>query len=354
MVQDLMTGQLDAVNRVNSTLAGSLEDDPAIEVRHTVSDWWLNFAFNFGKGTEPTNLPAIGDLTLRQAVAHAIDRDALVERVYPLTGAPGDSVIRPASTRWHLDIPAEDEFVYDPDLARSMLEDAGYVDGDGDGIREDPATGDALILQVPVSKATPGAVEASQMLVDWLGAVGIRMETEVVSEGRMNDHWGKGDYDAYIWYWSGDPDPDFQLSVFTTGQCGADGWSDGCFSDATFDGLYDEQRTVLDPEARREVVYEAQRYLYDQIPGFVLAYPGSSQAYRTDRIEGWTASPNPDGYVVYGYGVYEYLPLRLKEDAATVSSTGLPIGVWGAASILVGVVVVIGVTVSRRRRRDEA
>ena len=45
----------------------------------------------------------------------------------------------------------------------------------------------------------------------------------------MNDYWGSGNFDAYIWYWSGDPDPNYQLFVFTSDQCGS--WSDGCWKD---------------------------------------------------------------------------------------------------------------------------
>ena len=96
MVQDLIGGQLDAVNRVNSTLASALETDPNIEVRNTVSDWWLNLAFNFGNGTEPDNLPALGDLAVRRAIAHAIDRAALTERT---TRSRGRRVTRSSGPR---------------------------------------------------------------------------------------------------------------------------------------------------------------------------------------------------------------------------------------------------------------
>ena len=100
----------------------------------------------------------------------------------------------------------------------------------------------------------------------------------------MGDFWGAGDFDAYIWYWSGDPDPNYQLFVFTSDQCGA--WSDGCWQDPGFDALYEEQGATFDREQRQQVVFEAQEYVYDQIPGVVLAYPGWLQAYRTDRFDG--------------------------------------------------------------------
>ena len=131
------------------------------------------------------------------------------------------------------------------------------------------------------------------MIADWLDDVGIRMQPEVVGETGMNEHWGKGDYDAYIWYWYGDPDPDFQLSIFTTGQCG--GWSDGCFSDPAFDALYEEQRSVLDRAERREVVYDAQRYLYEQIPGSCCPTPVAPRRSEPTGSKGGPPHPAPTG-----------------------------------------------------------
>ena len=115
------------------------------------------------------------------------------------------------------------------------------------------------------------------------------MNLQPVSDAKMNDFWASGNFDAYIWYWSGDPDPNYQLSVFTSGQCG--GWSDGCWKDPHYDALYEEQRGIMDRQKRLVVVQEAQRYLYDHIPGIVLAYPGWLQAYRNDRFTGWVPAP---------------------------------------------------------------
>ena len=65
----------------------------------------------------------------------------------------------------------------------------------------------------------------------------------------MNDYWGSGNFDAYIWYWSGDPDPNYQLFVFTSDQCGS--WSDGCWKDSHFDKLYQEQHSMMDQTQRQ-------------------------------------------------------------------------------------------------------
>jgi peptide/nickel transport system substrate-binding protein len=357
MVQALRNGDVDVVSTVPPALVPSLEAEEGIEVQRTLSDWWLNLAFNFGgQGEQATNDPALHDLDVRRAIAHAIDKATLVDRVYLGTAEPGDTVIRPASAFWHLDVPAEEEYAFDPAEAARLLDGAGYVDTDGDGIREHPDGGPPLVLDVVVSRATAGAVDASRLLEGWLEDVGIGVELTPVSEGKMYDYWGTGDWDAYIWYWYGDPDPDYQLSVFTSDQCG--GWSDGCFADPTFDELYERQRGIFDPDERREVVYEAQRRLYEQLPGIVLAYPGGVQAYRTDRFEGWTPAPGPEGYVVFGYGNWTYVNLRPVAQSsgggvAASSDGGVPPVVWIVAAVGVAAVGAVAFGARRRRLSDE-
>lgn len=351
MVQALKNGDIDIANDIIPSLRSSLEGVPGIKVHVTLSDWWLNLAFNFGgQGPDATNNSALHDITVRRAITYAIDKQSIADRVYLGTATPGDTVIRPASAFWHLDIPREEEYAFDPDLAVQTLEEAGYVDSDGDGVREDPSSGEPLDLEIAASQATTGAVDSGKLIEGWLENVGIGVSLQPVTEGKMYDIWGTGDWDAYIWYWYGDPDPDYQLSVFTSDQCG--GWSDGCYQDPTFDRLYEEQRGILDVDERLEVVQEAQRRLYEQVPGVVLAYPGGVQAYRTDRFTGWVPAPGPNGYLVFGYGNWSYVNLRpVSANASSATSDGTPMGVWIGigAVILVALVVVV-----MRRRREEA
>ncbi len=353
MVQALRQGSVDIVDGMSPTLFNSLEGAPNIQTHRTVSDWWLNLAFNFGgQGKDATNLPALHDLALRKAIEQAIDKEAIVKTVYQGDAEPGDTVVRPASTFWHLDIPAADEIQYDPEAAKQTLDQAGYVDTDGDGVREDPATGDPLELHIAAVTTTQGATDAGSLIRGWLDDVGIKVDLSPVSEAKVYDLWAAGDFDAYIWYWSGDPDPDYQMSAFTTGQCL--GWSDGCYSDPTFDNMYSEQRDILDPAKRLELIDKMQQYLYDQIPCIVLAYPSGLQAYRTDHFTGWEPAPGPDGYLVGGgYGTWSYRNITPVTGEAT-AEPGLSGVVWLVVGA--GVVLVVGAFLfaRRSRREDEA
>ena len=58
--------------------------------------------------------------------------------------------------------------------------------------------------------------------------IGIEFKLRPVDETRAYVDWEAGTFDAYLWSWGGDPDPDFNMSIYITSQCL--GWSDGCFS----------------------------------------------------------------------------------------------------------------------------
>lgn len=356
LILALKNGDVDFADGLKASLFDTLQGEENIQAHRTVSDWWLNLAFNFGgQGKDADPLPALSDITVRTAIAMAIDKERIAEKVYLGTAAPGDTIIRPASAYWHLDIPAEEEIPFDPEGAEALLDGAGYIDTDGDGVREDPATGDPMHLDMPASSDTEGAVDAGKLIVDFLGNVGIEVDLIAATDSLMGDYWGKGNFDAYIWYWSGDPDPNYQLSVFTSDQCG--GWSDGCWSDPAYDAMYEEQRGIMDPTERLAVVQEAQRYVYEQVPMVVLAYPGWLQAYRTDRFEGWVPHPGPDGYLMPTYNYDSLLAIHPVSEAAGVTpeSPGVPGWIWIAA--IAAIAVIGGGAVAMRTRgeeRDEA
>jgi peptide/nickel transport system substrate-binding protein len=325
-----------------------------VALQKVVSDWWLNLAFNFGgqPGSTYTPLPALHDLVVRKAIEMSIDKEAIVQKVYQGAATTGDTIVRPASAYWHLDIPADKEFGYNPTAANQMLDDAGYLDTNNDGIREDPNTGQPLEMRIPASTDTTGAEEAGELIVGYLKQIGIKADLLPATDAKMNDYWGSGNFDAYIWYWSGDPDPNYQLFVFTSDQCGA--WSDGCWKDSHFDKLYEEQHTEMDQTARQTLVKQAQQYEYDQVPGVVLAYPNWLEAYRTDRFTGWVGQPGPDGYLLPTYNYDTWLSLTPIGETSSGGSGGIPGWVWLVAAVVIAGIVVVVMRRGRKIEPDEA
>ena len=144
MTQALRNGEIDVADGLRPSLVQSVDGIEGVTVQKVVSDWWLNLAFNFGgQGPDADPLPALKDLEVRTAIAMAIDKQTIADTVYQGTATTGDTIIRPASAYWHLDIPADQEIPFDPEGAADKLEQLGYTDTDGDGIREDPIDGRA-------------------------------------------------------------------------------------------------------------------------------------------------------------------------------------------------------------------
>src|SRR5262245_5555588 len=83
--------------------------------------------------------PALADVTVRRAIRMAIDSNALNQKVLLGYGVPGDTLVPPVSVtgaRWQPT--GADKIGPDIEGAKQLLENAGYVDSDGDGIREMP------------------------------------------------------------------------------------------------------------------------------------------------------------------------------------------------------------------------
>lgn len=352
MALALRDGEVDLVSGLPPNIARSLEGQPNIAVHEAVGRTFLNLAFNFG-GQNPaaTNHPALHDLTVRTAIAHAIDKQALVDKVLLGNGVAGTSVMPPSSP-WHWQPPAGQEQSFDLEAANSMLDGAGYLDTDDDGVREMPGGGEPVELELVAASSVVEAPATARLIAGWLGEIGIGSQVKAVGDGAMNQVWTRGTFDAYLWGWTPDPDPDFILSVFTTAQCG--NWSDGCYSNPEYDELYTEQQQATSVEERRDLVAEMQRFLYEDVAEVILFYAADLEAYRTDTFTGYSPTPPPDGYMVFGYLPYPYMdiePVSAAEGGAVSSGSGaIPLWVWGAVA---GALVLGWALVSRIRRSGE-
>jgi peptide/nickel transport system substrate-binding protein len=364
LVQALKKGEIDIAADIPAKLFDTLGSDEAIVTNETAPATFIQMSMNqLADGDkrpycvdsnidmdpcESTGHPALLDGDVRTAIAHAIDKDVLVDRIRRGYGMPGTSVIPPAfPAHWQ---PSDEEAItFDIDEANRILDEAGYEDTDGDGVREMPGGGRPLEFRFLANTEEPDTVPASQFIQGWLRQIGIATNVDGVTESKLVDIWYANDYDMYIWGWGPDPDPDFMLSTFTTEQCLS--WSDTCYSNPRYDRLYEEQRTTIDPEKREVLVEEMQRILYEDVPEVVLWYDNELQAYRGDRWTGFVEQPSEQGYLINQYGNYSYINLRPASAEQAPAGGGVPLGLW--LGIAAAIVVVAGLIMMLRRRTEE-
>jgi peptide/nickel transport system substrate-binding protein len=305
--------------------------------------------------------PALTDVNVRRAIRMAINSEELVDRVLLGYGLPGTTIIPPVSVegaRWE---PTGDEVIaWDIEGANQILDEAGYEDTDGDGVREMPQgsldPGRPLELRYYVQTNDQNTVKAAPFVRSWLEDIGIRADVTAMSSARLGDEINAGTYDLFHWGWIPDPDPDSALSWFQCDQRPANaqtyGNNDSYYCNPEYDQMYIEQRTALDPQQRMEIVHEMQRLYYEDSPYAVLWYAPVFQAYRTDTFTGYQPQPAPRGDLLTGYSRDAALTLRpVGEGTATRETRGISPLVW--IGIAVGLVLLIGLIMVLRRRPAE-
>lgn len=151
----------------------SLQSDPNIQLEYMSDAGYFYLAFNMKK--EPMN-----NLTFRKAVSHLIDKNQIVDVYMGGFGQAGSAAVPPFFGEWHN--PAVAKYPFDLDVATDLLDDAGYVDANGDGWRDMPdgSLMDKITLMTPPADYDPIRIKAGQMLATNMRAAGINVEAKPI------------------------------------------------------------------------------------------------------------------------------------------------------------------------------
>ena len=126
----------------------SLQSDPNIQLEYMSDAGYFYLAFNMKR--EPMN-----NLTFRKAVSHLIDKDQIVDVYMGGFGQAGSAAVPPFFGEWYN--PAVTKYAFDVAVANDLLDDAGYIDSNGDGWRDMPdgSLMDAITLLTPPADYDP-------------------------------------------------------------------------------------------------------------------------------------------------------------------------------------------------------
>jgi peptide/nickel transport system substrate-binding protein len=365
MVAALENGEIDAAHDVPTESFAKLESTDGIVALEGQQGGFEEIAVNGGR---PENMrvegigngnPALSDLEFRKAIAHAIDKQTLIDRVYSGLGIPGTTMSPSANPAWVPEIPAGEALDFDLDKAKQILDAAGYRDTNGDGIREQNGGGDDIVLDYAVRTESQVAAPVAEFVTGWLKEIGIGTKVQPMNDNRLIEVIGKGDYDLFHWGWTPFVDPDPMFSYFQCDQLSSDPddptnyYNDASWCDPAYDADYKAQNTELDPDTRMEIGARMLKRMYDAAVYNVILFNGDLQAYRTDRFDGWIRQPAETGPVLFSNTSPTYAALT---PIAGSGSGGGGIGATAIVGIaLVGLVVLAAVAwfVVRRRTADE-
>jgi peptide/nickel transport system substrate-binding protein len=357
MVAALKTGELDAAEDIPGAAFDQLQKDDNIQTIEGFQGSMTEVGINGGDGLKKPH-PALLDLTVRQAIGHAIDKKTIVSRVLNGHGKPAETLSVSPDPSWTPEIPADQAFDFDLDKANSMLEDAGYKDTDGDGIREMPGGGKPLDFVYYVRSDGETGPEIGEFVTGWLKEIGISTTKKVADDSQLTTIIGKGEYDMFAWGWVPFVDPDPMLSYFTCDQVASDPedptnyYNDANYCDPEYDKLYAQQKVELDRGKREEIVHQMLTRFQQSGTYHVLYTEPELQAYVKDRFEGFIRQPADTGPILYSNTSPSYAVLK----PVTASSGGDDDGggSGGIIAIVIAVALALGAVLLFMRRRSTA
>ncbi len=298
LIQALKTGQVDMINSVPNTSVESLKASENVKVvtGAPLSPDLEDIVFNMvdpencptADGGLCTGHPALRDKQVRLAMAYAADKQKIIDIVKLGYATPGIALIPSGMGEWfNTDIV---DFAYDPAKANQLLDEAGYLDTDGDKIREMPDGTKPLTFRMNWPSSDSEAPRIAELLSEMWKEIGISLEMQAVESDALTSKCCPAlDYDIMIWGWVADPDPNSLLIIPTTEQIPT-GYNETGYSNPRYDELFVLQGSELDPAKRREMVWEMQQLVHDDVPYIIPYYPLAVQAFRTDRFTGWLDS----------------------------------------------------------------
>ena len=169
-----------------------LEKDPNVVTVQGNQGAMEELAINGGAGLKKPH-PALADLRVRQAIAHAIDKKTIVNRVLAGLGTPGQALSTSPNPEWAPEIPADQQYDFNLDKANQILDQAGYKDTNGDGIREMPGGGRPLKFRYAVRSEGDVGPPTAELISGWLRKIGIATTQKVYDDSRLTEVIGKGD-----------------------------------------------------------------------------------------------------------------------------------------------------------------
>jgi len=294
LVQALKTGQVDMITEMPATAVETLKADANIEVvvgapfSPVVTDIIFNQC-SAGNCPEGDGIcsghPSLQDRNVRLALAHATDKVKINDVVLLGTGSLGTTLIPDGLGVWYNS--SIQDYEYNVTLATQILDDAGYLDMNGDGIREMPDGTNPLIYRVNWPSDSIDGPRLAELLSEMWAEVGVKLELQAMDPDALTAACCPAfDFDVILWGWASDPDPSLLLSVMTTDEIPT-GSSETGYSNPEYDELYWQQSVERDFDQRVQLVWQMQQIVFDDVVYIIPYYDPNIQAYRTDRFTGW-------------------------------------------------------------------
>jgi len=266
----LKAGTVDTIMNMVVPSIATIEAHPECKVSLIPSAFQMNMLFN-------VNEPPFDDVLVRKAIQAVTDRQAILDgALFGNGGIAYDHPIAPSDVHFNWDCMPPD---YNVELAKSLLEQAGYPDG----------------IDITLYAGAPSvpSVEMATVMKEKAEPAGIRIDIQVMPEaGYWSEVWMAKPFVCS--YWGGRiPDEAFSIQFLSTAA-----WNETDYVNLRVDELIILARSQVELEDRRETYGEIQCILIDEVPKIVPVFMPILHGMRLN-VMGLEAKPHGDPWCRY-------------------------------------------------------
>ena len=277
MQQAFESGEIDMAFTVTPETAGILQGEG-----YTTKDFDAGYQYFMVVNSKENE--TLSDLKLRQAINVGINREDMV------TALKGGRVANGFFAQYY-SFAGDVQETYDPEQAKSLLEEAGYTDTDGDGFVD--KDGEKLTLKLVTYPSRPDLSVLMQLVVSELNDIGIDATTEMTDS--IGNYVKTEEFDIAFWAQHTAPtgEPTYSLSqFFRTGAA----YNNNAYSNEKVDELLDQMGTLPAGEEKDNLAKQVQQIISEDLPVIYLVEPQRHIAV-SDKLANYEPY-NGDYYVV--------------------------------------------------------
>lgn len=275
-LMELEKGSIDFIeNNVPPDALKSLRENPEFTVVSAPGTSYYYMGFNL----RLTDL-ATADVTVRKALAMALNRAAVIEHILGGLASAATSLLPASHWAFNPDIPS---IPFDPVKAGELLDQAGYPLNE-DGVR--------FQIEFKVSQNKQSRKLAEIIQSQW-AAIGVTVKIQSLEWGTFYSDIVKGNFQSYVLSWVGVTDPDIYHSIYHSHAVPPNGRNRAHYSNPELDILLDTARTELDPNKRRQLYFEVQQIISQDLPCVSLWHTHNVAVMKSD-IKGFELYPAGD------------------------------------------------------------
>jgi peptide/nickel transport system substrate-binding protein len=295
-VQALMKGDVDMTQAVPLTQIEPLKAKEGIEVILKPGPTYEYIQFNFKDENFPDKYSPFKGQKTRQAIAHAVNRQGMVDNVLKGSGGLMNTPFLPGS--WADPGDKATNYTYDAEKAKALLAEDGWKPGK-DGILE--KDGHRFSFELQYNSGNSRREQVAAIIQQNLKDVGIEVNPKGIDFATWIDqNITPGKFPAILLAWSlSNPDPDAE-SIFSSKYFPPAGQNGGWYVNKEIDDLWVKGQLTVDQAARAEIYHEIGQKISVDLPYVFLYQYGLPQAINTTKIN-WAEEDAPESSLAYGY-----------------------------------------------------